>query len=56
MESQVKAKKPAKKVVPQVNMEIDLDSYTALAQGDGDIEVELDEKDFSDPTLLVIYI
>ncbi|KAI8088423.1 hypothetical protein BDF21DRAFT_396573 [Thamnidium elegans] len=38
---------------PQVqNMEIDIDSYAALAQGDDDIHVDLDEKDFSDPHLL----
>lgn len=34
-------------------MEIDIDSYAALAQGDEDIEVELDESDFQDPNLLV---
>lgn len=34
-------------------MEIDIDSYAALAQGDEDIEVELDERDFQDPHLLV---
>ncbi|KAL7317908.1 hypothetical protein PS15m_004203 [Mucor circinelloides] len=33
-------------------MEIDIDSYAALAQGDEDIEVELDERDFQDPHLL----
>ncbi|CAO3634988.1 unnamed protein product [Cunninghamella echinulata] len=52
MESQAKTKKPAKKVVPQVSMDIDLDAYSSLAQGGDDIEVELDERDFSDPTLL----
>lgn len=34
-------------------MEIDIDSYAALAQGDEDIEVELDERDLQDPNLLV---
>lgn len=34
-------------------MDIDIDSYAALAQGDEDIEVELDERDFQDPNLLV---
>lgn len=34
-------------------MEIDFDSYAALAQGDDDIHVDLDENDFSDPHLLV---
>lgn len=34
-------------------MDIDIDSYAALAQGDEDIEVELDERDFQDPKLLV---
>lgn len=34
-------------------MDIDIDSYAALAVGDEDIHVELDEKDFSDPHLLV---
>lgn len=35
-------------------MEIDIDSYAALAQGDeDDIQVELDESDFNDPHLLV---
>ncbi|PHZ07675.1 uncharacterized protein RHIMIDRAFT_273911 [Rhizopus microsporus ATCC 52813] len=33
-------------------MDIDIDSYAALAVGDEDIHVELDEKDFSDPHLL----
>ncbi|GAA5816671.1 hypothetical protein MFLAVUS_010201 [Mucor flavus] len=38
---------------PQVQaMEIDIDSYAALAQGDDDIHVDLDENDFSDPRLL----
>ncbi|KAI9257469.1 hypothetical protein EDC94DRAFT_614519 [Helicostylum pulchrum] len=38
---------------PQVQaMEIDIDSYAALAQGDDDIHVDLDENDFSDPHLL----
>lgn len=46
---------PARKapVPPTQNMEIDIDSYAALAQGDEDIEVELDERDFQDPNLLV---
>lgn len=34
-------------------MDIDIDSYAALAQSDEDIEVELDERDFQDPNLLV---
>jgi hypothetical protein len=34
-------------------MEIDIDSYAALAQGEDDIHVDLDENDFSDPHLLV---
>lgn len=46
---------PARKAAapPTQNMEIDIDSYAALAQGDEDIEVELDERDFQDPNLLV---
>ncbi|KAL9545413.1 hypothetical protein MBANPS3_007169 [Mucor bainieri] len=44
---------PARKAPPATqNMEIDIDSYAALAQGDQDIEVELDERDFQDPNLL----
>lgn len=34
-------------------MNIDIDSYAALAQGEDDIEVDLDESDFNDPHLLV---
>ncbi|CAO0794104.1 unnamed protein product [Mucor circinelloides] len=48
-----KEQKPARKApLPTQNMEIDIDSYAALAQGDEDIEVELDERDFQDPHLL----
>lgn len=36
-------------------MEIDIDSYAALAQGDDDVHVDLDESDFTDPHLLVKY-
>ncbi|KAG2222805.1 hypothetical protein INT45_011615 [Circinella minor] len=32
--------------------DLDLDSYAALAQGGEDVEVELNDADFSDPTLL----
>jgi hypothetical protein len=34
-------------------MEIDIDSYVILAQGNDDIHVDLDESDFNDPNLLV---
>ncbi|KAL7317907.1 hypothetical protein PS15m_004203 [Mucor circinelloides] len=48
-----KEQKPVRKApLPTQNMEIDIDSYAALAQGDEDIEVELDERDFQDPHLL----
>lgn len=48
------ALKPKKQKKPPVHdMEIDIDSYTALAQGDDDIHVDLDESDFTDPHLLV---
>jgi hypothetical protein len=38
---------------PAESMDIDIDSYATLATGDDDVHVELDEKDFSDPHLLV---
>jgi hypothetical protein len=47
-----KVKAPPKPKQPQ-HMEIDIDSYAALAQGTDDIQVDLDENDFNDPHLLV---
>ncbi|KAG2192975.1 hypothetical protein INT47_012295 [Mucor saturninus] len=46
-----KKKTPTKKQ-PTQEMNIDIDSYAALAQGEDDIEVDLDESDFNDPHLL----
>ncbi|KAI9275368.1 hypothetical protein BY458DRAFT_454646 [Sporodiniella umbellata] len=44
--------RPQKKPKPIDRMDIDIDSYHALATGDDDIHVELDESDFSNPQLL----
>lgn len=49
-------KKPTQKKKPRqqaLDMDIDIDAYTSLAQGDDDIEVDFDEKDLNDPNLLV---
>ncbi|CAO3670619.1 unnamed protein product [Rhizopus stolonifer] len=45
-------KPQTRKSRPVENMDIDIDSFTALATGDDDVHVELDESDFSNPHLL----
>lgn len=50
----MKPKKAPRKRPQQANdMDIDIDAYTSLAQGNDDIDVEFDERDLNDPNLLV---
>ncbi|KAI8140121.1 hypothetical protein BJV82DRAFT_228737 [Fennellomyces sp. T-0311] len=55
-QQQLKEEQQKKRLMQQqkgVDLEnLDFDSYAALAQGDDDVDVELTEADFTDPTLL----